>query len=424
MNNKIEITSGKWKFAVIFISLIPLLPEYLAPVLAILSFILTYSDCKNKQKAIRIGVTGRIIIVFILYSAAGLIYTANFMSTLQTVLLYLTMFLVYLSVFNIITGRRKLDFIFLGVSFSAGIAGIIAFFQYIAYVLFSNRSTYIWDFADKLVYNYLPFKVMLETPNGRMSSTFNNPNIFAEFMIMAFPFAVYYSFIGIDNIFRRISVFSIFSIAFGIAFSFSRSGYVALIFIMLFYGISKIRKYTMVITGILSTIMICQRPVIERFFSIPAIDTSTEKRFDIWRQGVRIIMKNPVFGNGAGVENIWNLLNRNGINTPHMHNIVIQILSEGGIVGLIIFSAIIWQIMKTSIILIQEDSYAHIVGISLIAFLTGFLAAGIADFPLMTPKLISIFFLAAGVTDGASNVYINRQPVGAFEKHHAGWPPR
>jgi len=411
MKIKIISISEKWKFSVIFISLIPILPEYIAPVLAFISFYFAYADAKEDMRKISIGVTGRIIMIYIVYIAFGLLYSSNFASTLQTVLMYLTMFMVYISAYNIISGRRKLDFVFLAISISAGIAGIIAFIQYIAYIFFRSSSVYLWDFADNIVFNYLPIRVMLENPNGRMSSTFNNPNIFAEFMIMAFPFAVYYSFIGINNTYRKICTAAIFSIAFGIAFSFSRSGYVALVLIMIFYAISKIRKYTMVITGVLSAFLICQRPVVERFFSIPDIDTSTEKRLDIWSQGIKVITGKPVFGHGAGVENIWNILRKQGIETPHMHNILIQILSEGGIVGLIIFTAVIWQMLRTAFVLIEEETYAHIVGITIIAYITGFLATGMTDFPLMTPKLVGMFLLVAGIADGGAKIYTIKQPV-------------
>ncbi len=411
MKIKIFSITEKWKIAIICISLIPILPEYLAPVLAAISFYFAYADAKDDMRKMHIGVTGRIIIIYIGYTALGLVYSSNFASTLQTVLMHLTMLMAYLSIFNIITGRKKLDFVFLAISISAGISGLIAFIQYIAYVFFRSGSTYIWDFADEIVFDYLPIKVMLANPNGRMSSTFNNPNIFAEFMIMAFPFAVYYSFIGINNTYRKICTGAIFSIAFGIAFSFSRSGYVALILIMLFYAVSKIRKYTMVITGVLSAFLICQRPVVERFFSIPDIDTSTEKRLDIWSQGIKVITERPIFGHGAGVENIWNILKKQGIDIPHMHNIFIQILSEGGIIGLIIFIGIIWQILRTAFVLIEEESYAHIVGITLIAFIIGFLATGMTDFPLMTPKLVGMFLLVAGIADGGAKIYIVRQPV-------------
>jgi len=408
---KINYLPQKWKISVVMISLIPLLPEYIAPLLAIVAFSFAYADAKENMRKIQVGITGRIILLYIAYTALGLIYSSGKSSTLQTVLMFITMFLVYLSAFNIISGRRRLDFVFFGISISAGIAGLIAFIQYLGYIFFRTGSIYIWEFVDKTVYNYLPIRVLLTKPSGRMSSTFNNPNIFAEFMIMAFPFAVYYSFIGINKIYQKISTVAIFSIAFGVAFSFSRSGYLALVLIMAIYAVSKIRKYTMVITGVLSAFLISQRPVMERFFSIPDIDNSTAKRFDIWLEGIRIIRRRPIFGNGAGVENIWNILRNHGIDTPHMHNIVIQVLSEGGIIGLILFAGIIWQMLKTAFILLEEETYAHIVGITLIAFITGFMTTGMTDYPLMTPKLVGIFLLVAGIADGGAKIYTVKQPV-------------
>ena len=135
------------------------------------------------------------MLVYIAYSAIGMLYTPNFMSTLATVSMWIVMFMVYLSLTTVIKNSSRFDAALLIISISFGIVGLIGCVQYMLRISLGLKIPFqFWEFIDNTVLKLFPIE--LKPSVMRVSSTFNNPNIFSQAMIMALPLVAYNSFYG------------------------------------------------------------------------------------------------------------------------------------------------------------------------------------------------------------------------------------
>ena len=109
------------------------------------------------------------------------------------------------------------------------------------------------------------------------------------------------------------------------------------------------------------------------------------------------------------VSNTWDTLLHHGINAPHMHNIVLQLLAEGGVIalGLMLYAG--WKLLRGGIDLLQKSRATRMFGVTFIAFAASFSMDGMVDFPLLTPKLVGVFLMVLALGDAAMNLYLGRE---------------
>lgn len=410
MNNNGRISGfvkKPWFISVSTACIIPLFPEYFAPLLAGVSLYAARKDCLRRDEILKVGNIGKIMLAYIAFLFFGLTYSSGFLSTLSTLGMWGVMFLVYLSIFNVVIDKSRLDILFFVIGIVAAIAGIISLFQYTGYVLFDIQTKSFWDFADMKIMETFNERIIMRNYTGRTSSTFNNPNIFAMYMVMAFPFAAIYFFKDVENKkLRIINAVGLFSIASGIAFSFSRGSYIALFIMTSIFCIFNIKRVTMLAMLTYSGFFLFPGPVAQRIFSIMFMDNSTQARLNVWFSGIGIIRQSPVLGIGAGVMNTWDHIIEKGITgVPHMHNLFLQLFVEGGIISLALFSIAAWYVIRLCSNLCYNEKDLQLTAVTFSSFLIGFMVIGITDFPLMTPKLVGMFLTVVAAADCIYRLY-------------------
>lgn len=408
---QLNIVKQPWMLALLFVVSIPFMPEYFAPLLAGGSLLAAYYDASARGVDLQIGTLGKCILAYIAYMTLGLLYTKNVLSTLSTVAMWVVMLAVYLTLTTVLTDADRLDTAILGVTLMAGLVGLIGCLEYMLHVMLGwNVSMQFWGAMDNIVLAWFPIDLYpLPLTGSRASSTFTNPNIFAEYLVMALPFAAYYSFYGKRRNAHLASRFSLLLAAGGIAFSFSRSGYLALLAIALVFCIANIRKIMLAVITFASMMLLMPEAVIARLFSINTGDTSINIRMDIWTWGVEFVKAHPLFGVGAGIENSWELLLKSGVDQPHMHNLVLQLLVEGGLVALILFGLLGFKVLSSGISMLMRPSPSTITGVTVVAFVIGFCINSLSDFPLMTPKLVGMFLTVTGLFESAFHLHLGRE---------------
>ena len=137
---------------------------------------------------------------------------------------------------------------------------------------------------------------------------------------------------------------------------------------------------------------------------IPKTGTVLGERWEIWSESVKQILERPIFGHGAGTQTALEMYKAIGIDAPHAHNIILQILLEGGVIALIIIGGIGFVALRTSIQTMRcRDSGSFWMGFAMLGFLTCFMAHGMIDYPLAVPRLICFFIMVLGIID--SSIY-------------------
>ena len=396
-----------WLLAVLFVAVIPVFPEYICPLLAGGALWAAHLDAKARGRQISVGLLGNLLLVYLLYMAFGVLYSRTPFFSLSTFLMWTVVFMAYTAVCTVLTNKHRFDTALFCVCLIAGVVGLIAFFQYTLRMIFgADVPLQFWEWVDRAVYAGTPWENSLDITGLRSSSTFNNPNTMAEYLVMVLPFVLYYSYSGQRTGARLLCRFCLLAAVMGIAFSFSRGSYLALLVIVLAFCIANIRKIQMILLSIVSLLVLIPDSVFARFFSVNAMDSSTAERFHIWGISLRNIVENPLFGLGPGVQNSSDMLAAGGINAPHTHNLVLQLLIEGGIIGLGLMVFIGWKMFRRSVHMVRWSPDSRMLGVVFIAFVGAFCMHGMVDYPLLTPKLIAVFMMVLALSDSAARLYM------------------
>ncbi|MBQ5841027.1 MAG: O-antigen ligase family protein [Clostridia bacterium] len=430
--------------ALLLIALIPLFPEYISFFIVVFAGIFAWQAMRQNNQPIRIGFIGKLLIAYIGYMLLTTVYSRNPLSTFFTALMWVFLFAIYLILYNLLTDTDRYDSMMLYISGVAAIVGLLACCQYRIGFYVPNMSNQIWVWLDNIVYSWLHVDLKQPVYVLRACSTFANPNILSEYLTAVAPFVVYFNFYERRpelRLFCRTCLILTFG---GVLFSFCRGGYLALLVLAVALIALNIRhRFSTVTLYTISAALLLPDEVVERFLTIlPGIklggtilgsaelnstgailsdenfnttadilnntntDFAINERFQIWLESLVRFLQKPVFGYGAGVETTSGLLLEQGVKAPHVHNIIIQLLLEGGIIALVIMLLIGAKVTKNGIELIRNGyGYSFWIGFALLGFASSFCIQGMVDYPLLTPKLVCNFMMIMALAEQAVSLY-------------------
>lgn len=400
-----------WMKCLILIACIPLSPEYIAPFLAIGALMFAVRDARRHHRQVRVGAAGRVMIVFLCFMAVHLIWATHRLSGAFTLVYWLAMLCVYLSLATILTTPHRVETALFMLSSIVGILGLLAAAQYVCVAILGWEQVplQVWDFVDELVYSLAPFPVSLHSLGTRAAATFPNPNLFAQFLLMAIPFVAAYGFTGQRSASKILSRVSLLLGVVGITVTFSRGAYLALGAIAVVMCIANIRRLIPILIVAFSMVLLLPSTVFDRLTSMgDASDVAIIERFEVWGITMLEFLERPLFGHGLGIETMRVALSSLGFAAPHAHNLFLEFLVEGGILGLTLLLLLLWKLFRTGFELIIHAHRTRMFGAAVIAFCGGLCVAGMVDFALFAPKTIGMFFFALALTDAFGFIEMKR----------------
>ncbi len=190
--------------------------------------------------------------------------------------------------------------------------------------------------------------------NSRRLRLVLNPNILGIYMMFLFFLAL--SVIFRKNVKYKIGgIFLVFLFGFNLIYSLSRSAFLGAITGLFFFFSFKSKKLLIIFLIIILILpLILPVSLTSRFFKTyqDFVTGDYEQRIYIWESAYEIFKRNPIFGIGIGQfrENYKTYLSpeapiQNRI-FSHTHNIFIQIITELGIVGFLIFIYLLILLIK------------------------------------------------------------------------------
>ncbi len=422
--------------AMLLLALVPLFPEYISFFLVIAAAIFAWKDLRASRRPVQVSFMGKLLLAFIAYMVITLIYSENRLSTLATILMWSFFFVAYLILNNILTDTDRYDSLMLYITGVAGCVGFIACLQYRIGFYTNGNPIQLWEWLDNIVYQYLPIEISHTPYKLRACSTFSNPNVLSEYLSAVAPFVVYFNFYERRKelrLFCRVCLFLTFG---GILFSFCRGGYLALLVLCIGLIVLNVRhRFASVSLYSIGALLLLPDEVVERFLTIiPGVkigsvivdnaasggtigttadiingstaDLATNERFKIWIEAVNAFLEKPFLGHGAGIETTHGILEEAGLGSIHAHNIILQLLMEGGIVLLFIMLFIGAKVIKNGIELMRNNyGYAYWIGFAVLGFATCFIIQGMVDYPLMTPKLVCNFMTIIAIVERSNILY-------------------
>ena len=381
---------------VVLLFAVPFLPTMMIALITVyvaMCYILKLIRGKRTIKFELIDVT---VMIFMLLMFLGGIFSVSPTSK-QPAMLYVCFIFGYFLVVNLIRTSEWVKRCVIAIAMSSFIVAL-----YGVYENFFGMIDTTWQDTD-----------MFEDIRTRVVSTFENPNVLAEYLIMTLMFTAVMFLIS-KNIGKKLIYLAMAGTgAACLIFTWSRGAWLGLLIgLVLFLFIYNKKSILGLLFGIMAIPFlpfVLPRTIIDRFLSIGSIkDTSTSYRVNIWRAVIDMIKDH--FSSGIGVGEgafavIYPEYSLAGIESaPHSHNLFLQIIVEIGIFGLLVFIAAIIMYMQSNFSLYNKIQFIKRYKADRLLSAAGFcgivsiLAQGMTDYIWYNYRVFFMFWLIFGLT--------------------------
>ena len=360
----------------------PFLPTMLVLLMLIctaLSLILKIAITKDfKLKYFKTNVW---ILIFVLVVGISAMTSISLEESRNIALLMGAFILSYFVVINTIENKKQFKFILYLFIIATVLTAVYGLYQYKYGDLYSQA----WLDTD-----------MFEDIKMRVYSTFENPNVYGEYLILAIPIIIslMWEEKGIAKKLMLLAALGITMLA--MVLTFSRGCWLGAMFAIALLAVMIDRRF--IILGILALMampFVLPETIINRFMSIGNMgDSSTSYRVYIWL-GTLAMLKDYWFsGIGMGITSfntVYPIYSYNNVTTPHSHNLFLQIVVEYGIVGLIIFAGVMYNFYKETIISVFKNK--NVVTMGFISGVSGFMIESLFDHTWYNYRVVLIFWI-------------------------------
>ena len=240
---------------------------------------------------------------------------------------------------------------------------------------------------------------------GRVFSTFENPNNYAELLVLTMPLCFVFC-TGIQN--RRMKVLSFLLLAcvFGaLLMTYSRSCWVSFalaVAVFLFLYDKRLLPLALVVG--LAAIPLLPSSVLDRILTIGSQnDTSNAYRIYIWDAVLQMIRWDWFTGVGLGPANfktVYTLYaDPYAITAPHSHMLYLELWVELGLAGVIAFFWLMFDLLRSAVRAAKRtaEPYLRYVLYACISSFVGIAFSCIAEYIWFYPRVLFAFFLVAGI---------------------------
>lgn len=342
--------------------------------------------------------------VFVIFFMGALIYgTVNsftFAKSAQILLIYFSYILFYFVVVATIDSEKKWKALFTAFVFMGGLVSLYG----IAQNFIGTGSAQSWVDSD-----------MFQSIKTRVYSTFDNPNVLGEFLVIMIPTTTALIWANKNLGHKLIDTFVILCMCACIVFTWSRGAWLGVMFAVALFLLIMDKRWVLagvVLLFAVPFILGSDNAVSERILSIGNTeDTSTAYRVSIWQASVKLIRDFWVSGIGLGSEAfsmIYPKYALAGANFAlHSHNLFLQICVEMGIIGIVTFFVLIIALIRQSFsvtIYRKRGAFSPTLVLAATAGILGYLLQGLTDNVWYNYKMLLIFWIVVGMVSAGANI--------------------
>ncbi len=375
------------------LAIITLLP--FAPTMGLVAAVLYTSLCllfklARGKRSLRFDLMDLTALAFMgLMLLGGVVALSS--ASLKPMLVYVAFMCGYFLVVNLFRSREWIERAVVGIMLSGTAVALYGLVQN-----FLGLSAQTWQDSD-----------MFSQIEGRVVSTFENPNVLAEYLIMLLPLmlAVFLLLEGAKP--RLLAALCIASAGGCLIYTWSRGAWlgflIGAVIFMLMYSKKTLAAMLFCLLGVPFLPFVLPESITQRFMSIGNLaDSSTSYRVYIW-QGVLDMLKD-FFAGGIGIGNdsfklVYPIYALSGIESaPHSHNLYLQITVELGIFGLIVFVALMFLFVQSSFTLhASEKRVERLIPAAILCGILSVLAQGMTDYIWYNYRVFLMFWLLLGL---------------------------
>jgi len=332
------------------------------------------------------------VILFAAITLSGGIVSKSGDSLLKS-LVYTCFILSYIVTEEMFRSRHLIKRALGALSVSAAIVSIIGIFEY-----FVGSPSAIWQ--DSSLFSDI---------KGRVVSTFENPNVLGEYLILTIPISLglaYYT-----NNRRKSFAYTVSAIlgtgclvltwSRGAWLGFILAGTFALLLISRKWFVAGAIAFPVAVTGVLCL----DTTVLSRFTSIFNLsDSSTSYRINIWKSTLKMLKDVFAYGIGIGESafaSVFPYYAATGITSAyHSHSLYLQLVTETGIFSLFLFLTIAFITVRKNIsFAVNSVSPKNkVLTAGMLCGIIAFLIQGFTDHVFYNYRVCLLFWLILGLS--------------------------
>ena len=345
------------------------------------------------------------IAVFIGFTVISALTSADIMSSLKILMIYILFTLAYVLVVNTIKTRSQwtaLIILFVIASTAVALYGIWQNF-------FLDTTTQSW--VDEEMFSDI---------KKRVFSTLDNPNVLGEYFIMLIPvaFALLLKMRGsMQKVLYTVCNTLMFLC---LLYTWSRGAWLGVVIGIVFFILLKDRRWLVIcIAGLLLMPSVLPVSVMERLMSIGNVkDSSTAYRVSIWLGSLKMLQDYWICGVGLGSDAFLAVYPRYALGGAdfalHSHNFYLQWIVDLGIVGIFVYIGIIITGFKKIASVKEKNSVLKNVMLAMSGALCGYLFQGLAENLWYNYRMILVFWIYFGIIASGAIIAadeVNRKDV-------------
>lgn len=241
----------------------------------------------------------------------------------------------------------------------------------------------------------------------RVYSIFTSPNIFGCLIVLALPMCIALLLTTKNK--RKKLLFSVFAICMcaSLLFTYSRGAWIGAVCAIGVYVFMKDKRLIMPVIIVILLALILIPGISDRItymLSSDYMESSMQGgRLIRWTIGLQILREHPWIGLGLGAfggavaanHELFTEVGGQLIETFYMDNYYMKIIVESGIIGILAFVFLMWQVIRVSIktVHIVENKFTKEIGIGIIAGLSGVLAHCFVENIFEVPMMGVLFWV-------------------------------
>lgn len=371
-----------------------LIPAVLAPLLdqtmvilclvAVGFFSLTVRFGCDKSRRLFSSPVNKYIVLFSAVYLAATFTSVTPSGSLFTGLLTVLVTLFAIIFDNAVTTKRQTDLAIRLFVLAGTLVSLYGIYQYFYY---DPGSAGAWIDSDKF-----------SDITNRVYSTLGNPNVLGEYLILITPFS-FACVLTAKTWPKRLLYLAITALMLlCMLFTSSRGGWLGILFAAAIFAVMLDARLLLVgLVGLVALYFILPDWVITRFTSIGDFtDSSTSYRVYIWLGTISMLKDYWLSGIGPGItafNTIYPAYSYNTIAAPHAHNLFLQLTSDAGIIGLLLFLMVIlsYYRMAFGAFSREKDRPTRVYLIAAVSAVSGFLLQGVTDYSFYNHR-VALFF--------------------------------
>jgi len=359
---------------------------------AILVTVLFFVGCMRRaEQRIRVDVLGPYTVAYMGLILCAFIFSLSLRYSLRFVLFHLTCFLIVLVVVSSIERYEQLQkmLVIVGVGlFAAAVFGCYQSYVGVAVVP---------GFQDAVLNAGMP---------GRVYSFFDNPNNFAEIIVMLTPLVLALLFNARTYRGKFLALVVIGAAVVAIGATYSRSGWIGLVgAVVLFFAFRNWRLVPVLTVVVIAAIPFMPQTIYNRILTIGDMrDSSTLYRISILKSTATLLKDFWLRGVGLGSDVMRKVFEtyppmHDGRFPIHTHNNYLQVWGEVGIFGLLAYLATLFGHLKAGVkaYVSSTDRRLKTMLAASISAMCGIMVISFAEYTWFYPRNMFLFWFLFAV---------------------------